>query len=148
MKMRKIASLFGMALMMCSMFVVAGCGSSDNISYDPGLSPEEELIQLREQVASLQEENDNLKNLIQQAKKTARSVIAPYLTEEVLEEMHKNKGQLTIGGERRYVAMLFTDLRDSTAIAEQMQTQDFIRMLQKLEEECGALMKEFFKRKR
>lgn len=93
------------------------------------LSPEEELIQLREQVASLQEENDNLKNLIQQAKKTAHSVIAPYLTEEVLEEMHKNKGQLTIGGERRYVAMLFTDLRDSTAIAEQMQTQDFIRML-------------------
>ena len=41
------------------------------------LSPEEELIQLREQVASLQEENDNLKNLIQQAKKTAHSVIAP-----------------------------------------------------------------------
>jgi hypothetical protein len=37
MKMRKIASLFGMALMMCSMFVVAGCGSSSGTKKQKGI---------------------------------------------------------------------------------------------------------------
>ena len=37
MKMRKIASLFGMALMMGSMFVVAGCGSSSGTKKQKGI---------------------------------------------------------------------------------------------------------------
>lgn len=93
------------------------------------LSPEEELIQLRAQIASLKEENDKLTEMVKQGRENTRSFIAPYLTEEVLEEMQRKNGQLTIGGERRYVAMLFSDLRDSTAISERMETQDFIRML-------------------
>ena len=37
MKMRKIASLFGMALMMGSMFIIAGCGSSSGTKKQKGI---------------------------------------------------------------------------------------------------------------
>ena len=52
-----------------------------------------------------------------------------YLTDEVLEEIMSEKGEFRIGGERRVVSMLFADMRRSTALSEEMDAADFIRML-------------------
>ncbi len=72
--------------------------------------------------------------------KTIRNIFGPYLTDEVLEHMAQNKGRLTIGGERRRVTMLFSDLRNSTALSEEMTSQDFIRMLNHYLEEMIELI--------
>jgi adenylate cyclase len=52
-----------------------------------------------------------------------------YLTDEVLEEIMEEGDSFKIGGERREVAILFSDLRRSTELSERMDAAVFIRML-------------------
>lgn len=58
-----------------------------------------------------------------------KETLGRYLTDEVAEEILSQDGSPKIGGERRVVTMMFTDLRDSTGLSERMDPMDFIRML-------------------
>ena len=82
-----------------------------------------------EEIRALREENAQLHQTIQGWETFMHRTFGRYLTDEVLEEILSEKGEIRIGGERRMVSMLFADLRRSTALSEEMDAADFIRML-------------------
>lgn len=84
---------------------------------------------MEEELLSLREENARLHVMLGEYEEYIRSTFGRYLTDEVLEQILSDRGQLSIGGERRVVSIMFTDLRRSTELSEQMDPVDFIRML-------------------
>lgn len=83
----------------------------------------------KEKIQELEEENRQLREALRQCNELIRGTFGRYLTDEVLEEVVTRQGGLMIGGQRRTVSMLFSDLRDSTKLSEEMDAEDFIRML-------------------
>ncbi len=77
----------------------------------------------------LEEENARLKSRLEQRDETMRRTMASYLTDEVLEELMQKGMDVQIGGERRVVTMMFSDIRRSTQLSESMNATDFIGML-------------------
>ena len=86
-------------------------------------------MQQNEKIAALEAENIQLRETLEQRDKFIRSTFGSFLTDEVLDEILAETEGVRIGGERRVVSILFSDLRDSTALSEQMAPVDFIRML-------------------
>ncbi len=84
---------------------------------------------LEEKNRQQEEEIRRLRETIKRRDTFIRSTFGRYLTDEVLEEVLSNQGSLVIGGERRVVSMMFTDLRHSTELSEEMDAESFIRML-------------------
>ena len=58
-----------------------------------------------------------------------RRTFGRYLTDEVLEELLNDSNGLRIGGERREVTILISDIRQSTELSEKMDPVSFFRML-------------------
>ena len=86
-------------------------------------------MRLEGRIAELEKENAHLQEMLNQRDTFIRSTFGRYLTDEVLDEILNDKDGLKIGGERRVVSILFSDLRRSTQLSEQMDAGDFIRML-------------------
>ena len=86
-------------------------------------------MQQRDDIAALEAENAHLRETLKQRDEFIRSTFGRYLTDEVLDEILSDTDGTRIGGERRMVSILFSDLRGSTALSEQMAPVDFIRML-------------------
>ena len=82
-----------------------------------------------DKLQELEEENKCLKEAIRQREDFIRSTFGTYLTNEVLEELLAEKKGIHIGGERRVVTILFSDIRQSTELSEKMDAGSFIRML-------------------
>ena len=82
-----------------------------------------------ERLRELEAENAHLQEMLRQRDAFIRSTFGRYLTDEVLDEILNDADGLKIGGERRVVSILFSDLRQSTALSEKMDAGDFIRML-------------------
>lgn len=89
----------------------------------------QEIQALIQENETLKNENKALKTRIAESRRTIRSIFGPYLTDEVLEAMQKQENHLVIGGTRQRVTMLFSDIRNSTALSEEMPSDGFIRML-------------------
>lgn len=85
--------------------------------------------ELLAKIRELEEENAALKETLRQRDAFIHDTFGRYLTDEVLEEILAQKDNLMIGGQRRVVTMMFTDLRGSTELSERMRSADFIRML-------------------
>ena len=83
----------------------------------------------REELEALRAENAQLHRLLKEREGFVRNTFEPYLTGEVLETILEKKDGIKIGGERRAVSILFSDLRDSTQMSEEMEAADFITML-------------------
>ena len=83
----------------------------------------------QDRLRALEEENSRLRESLRQQEEFTHRTFGRYLTDEVLEEILDNGEGLRIGGERREVTMLFSDLRRSTELSEQMDAVSFIRML-------------------
>ena len=81
-----------------------------------------ELQEARAEIARLKEQLRQRDDLI-------RQTFGRYLTDEVAEEILSHSNDLKIGGERRVVTIMFTDLRQSTDLSERMAPMDFITML-------------------
>ena len=77
----------------------------------------------------LMEENRRLQETIRQRDAFIHRIFGRYLTDEVLEEILAEGNDFKLGGERRVVSILFSDLRRSTELSEQMDAADFICML-------------------
>ena len=80
------------------------------------------MIELEKEIQSLHDQMNRQKTLL-------RSILGSYLTDEVLDEILRNNQSVTIGGERRVVTMLFSDIRGSTDLSEKLSSAEFIRML-------------------
>ena len=81
-----------------------------------------ELQEARAEIARLKEQLRQRDDLI-------RQTFGRFLTDEVAEEILSHSADLKIGGERRVVTIMFTDLRQSTDLSERMAPMDFIAML-------------------
>ena len=94
---------------------------------------EKEIERLKKQLEKAEKENAEQKQQLATVDKLAleaiREIFGPYMTDEVLEDIVRHKGKVVIGGERRHVTMMFTDLRRSTELSEQMEPLQFIDML-------------------
>ena len=66
-----------------------------------------------DRLQELEEENRNLKEALRKREDFIRNTFGTYLTNEVLEELLSEKKGLHIGGERRVVTILFSDIRQS-----------------------------------
>ena len=80
-------------------------------------------------IRELEEENAALKARLHERDEAMRRTLASYLSDEVLEEVLEKDRSVRIGGERRVVTMMFTDIRRSTQLSESMNATDFIDML-------------------
>jgi adenylate cyclase len=58
-----------------------------------------------------------------------RGAFAPYLGAEVLDELLADPAALALGGERRELTVLFSDIRDFTAVAERLSPEDLVGLL-------------------
>ncbi len=76
-----------------------------------------------------EEEILQLKEALRQKDRFIRFTFGRYLTDEVLEEILSHQDDFSVGGERRNVAIMFADLRQSTELSEQMDPGAFIQML-------------------
>ena len=85
--------------------------------------------QEQDRLQQLEEENRNLKAALHQREEFIHCTFGRYLTDEVLEEILNSRESLQIGGERRDVTILMSDLRRSTELSDRMDAVDFIRML-------------------
>ena len=83
----------------------------------------------REELEALRAENARLRETLRQREALIRNTFGRYLTDEVLEKILTDGDEIKLGGERRGVSMLLSDLRRSTELSEQMDAADFICML-------------------
>jgi adenylate cyclase len=65
----------------------------------------------------------------EQEKKKIRGAFQYYLTASVINEMLKNPGKLKLGGDRRNLTVLFSDIRGFTTISEKMTPEDLVMLL-------------------
>jgi len=65
----------------------------------------------------------------EQEKKKIRGAFQYYLTSSVINEMLKNPGKLKLGGDRRNLTVLFSDIRGFTTISEKMTPEELIMLL-------------------
>ena len=96
--------------------------------------------EVRKRLRDLEEENARLKDRLQQRDEAMRRTMASYLTDEVLEEVLEKGESVRIGGERRVVTMMLTDIRRSTQLSESMNATAFIEMLNHYLEEMIAIV--------
>ncbi len=68
--------------------------------------------------------------MIEQAtQRTYRRVMAQYLSPQVMQEVLRDPEQLRLGGERREMTVLFSDIRGFTSMAEPMEPQVLVQFL-------------------
>ena len=82
-----------------------------------------------DRIKELETENQALLDMLRQRDQFIHNTMGSYLSEEVLEEVLQQKTDIRIGGERRVVTILFSDIRKSTELSESMNPVDFIDML-------------------
>ena len=71
--------------------------------------------------------NDMAKNL--KEKEQIKVAFSRYMSAELLDEVIKSGGKTTFGGEKRLVTILFSDIRDFTSMAEALDPQQVVRLL-------------------
>ena len=94
----------------------------------------------RQKIHDLEEENARLKSSLEQRDVFIRRTMASFLSDEVLEEVLESGKSVRIGGERRVVTMMFSDIRRSTQLSESMNATDFIEMLNHYLEEMIEIL--------
>lgn len=81
-----------------------------------------------ERIAQLEQEVADLKSTIADNEARYRLTMGRYVTTEVMERLLSTT-DATIAGERREITMMFTDLRDSTELAESMAPEAYFDLL-------------------
>jgi adenylate cyclase len=80
--------------------------------------------------------------LIEQMKKeeNIRANLARYLSPQVVEQIIKHDVEVHLGGERKEVTVLFSDIRDFTAISEKMPPDQLVRILNEYFTEMAGII--------
>jgi adenylate cyclase len=83
----------------------------------------EEKVQIRTAELALANKDLEIKNAL------IRKVFGRYLTNEVVANLLENPEALKLGGERRKITILTSDLRGFTAISEQLPPEEVVKIL-------------------
>jgi len=62
-------------------------------------------------------------------KRQIKSAFGHYVSKELVEEISKNPDQVKLGGEKRVVSVLFSDLKNSTGISEKMEITAWVSQI-------------------
>lgn len=62
-------------------------------------------------------------------RRATRAAMGKYLSPPVLEQVLKDPDQLRLGGEKRVMTVLFTDIRGFTSVAEKLPPEDLVALL-------------------
>ncbi len=81
-----------------------------------------------QRIVELEREVARLKRALRENEQRYRLIMGRYVTSEVMEQLLASS-DATIVGERREITMMFTDLRGSTELAESMEPEAYLRML-------------------
>ena len=87
-----------------------------------------ELMELRDSVKAMGEIRRLNRNLNARNELLSKT-FGQFLSDEIVDELLGTPGGLAPGGRKRNVTMMMSDLRGFTAISEQMDAEDLIRML-------------------
>ncbi len=68
-------------------------------------------------------------NLQQKDEKFLREAFSSYLSEDLMQELIKNPQALRLGGEKKELSILFSDIRSFTTISESMEPEALIKLL-------------------
>ncbi len=79
-------------------------------------------------IAELEQEVARLKRTIEDNETRYRLTMGRYVTAEVMEQLLSSSDAI-VTGERREMTMMFTDLRSSTELAESMEPEAYLRLL-------------------
>jgi adenylate cyclase len=69
------------------------------------------------------------------------STLCRYVTREIAEEVLKQKGRMRLGGTRQPVSILFSDIRNFTAISERLEPEKIVEFLN---DYFGSMVQEIF----
>jgi adenylate cyclase len=58
-----------------------------------------------------------------------RKVLKSFMSEELLKEIDRSYKKIKIGGQRRYITVLFSDIRGFTSLSEKMSPEDVVKFL-------------------
>ena len=67
--------------------------------------------------------------LQQKKEKFLRDAFSSYLSEDLMQELIKNPSALRLGGEKKELSILFSDIRSFTSISEAMKPEELIKLL-------------------
>ena len=67
--------------------------------------------------------------LQQKKEKFLRDAFSSYLSEDLMQELIKNPSALRLGGEKKELSILFSDIRGFTTISESMSPEELIKLL-------------------
>ncbi len=87
-----------------------------------------ELEELRNAVLAMQRIN-RLNRQLEARNEFIKKTFGRYLSDEIVQELLEHASGLEIGGKKQEAAILFSDLRGFTSLAERMAAQDLIAML-------------------
>ena len=87
-----------------------------------------EINELRDSVAAM-EKIKKLNDQLSQKNAFIKKTFGRYLSDDIVEAILNTKDGLSIGGKRRVVSIMFTDIRGFTAMSEKMDPEDLITML-------------------
>lgn len=65
----------------------------------------------------------------ERSKKFIQSAFSRYLSPKVVEDLIRNPKQLQLGGEKKHLAMLFSDIRGFTSFSEQLDAKHLVSLL-------------------
>ncbi len=68
-------------------------------------------------------------NIQQKDERFLRDAFSSYLSEDLMQELIKNPQALSLGGEKKELSILFSDIRSFTTISESMSPEDLIKLL-------------------
>ena len=105
-----------------------GIGLGDKISGDPYERDDQELLSTMVNQGNVAIENALL---VEQMKKeeSVRANLARYLSPQVVEQIIRKNVQVNLGGDRRVVTVLFSDIRNFTRISESMPPDKLVHLL-------------------
>ncbi len=77
---------------------------------------------------------------VERSRRQIRSLFGRYVSEPVMRELTRNPGSLALGGTRRRLTVLFSDINDFTPVCERHTPEEVIRMLNQYFSEMLAIV--------
>jgi adenylate cyclase len=105
-----------------------GIGLGDKLSGDPYTPDDQELLSTMARQGVVAVENALLVELMKK-EETVRANFARYLSPQIVDQIIKKNVQVNLGGDRKVVTVLFTDVRNFTRIAETLSPEQLVRLL-------------------
>jgi class 3 adenylate cyclase len=119
--------------------LLGGIGLGDRLSGDGYSEDDQELLATLASQGAVSVGNAKL---VEQMKKeeNIRTNLARYLSPQVVEQVIKHDVEVNLGGERKEVTVLFSDIRNFTTISEKMPPDRLVRILNEYFTEMAGII--------